>query len=87
MEKLINILKSHGYECDGKDIDSVLFIVDSYDLDNEKMVVKHIDIDFEYGEYLEIHEGEKIYDEIFKLYEIEDGDDEKEQVLYEKRCR
>lgn len=67
------------------DVDSVVYRRDIFeygDESDEKDIDVHIDIEFEYGEYLELREDDPAFGYLSRMCELPDGSDE--LVLYSK---
>ncbi len=68
-----------------EDVDSVVYRRDIFeygDESDEKDIDVHIDIEFEYGEYLELREDDSAFGYLSRMCELPDGSDE--LVLYSK---
>lgn len=69
-----------------EDVEHIVYRVDFLECGSHNMINKHIDIEFAFGEYFELHEGENLYQYIFKLCNLTDIKAEKETeiLLYQK---
>ena len=60
MNEEFNLFVSElGYDVD--DIYSVTYFTDVFELENNKLIFRHIDIDFINGEFLELNDTDKRY--------------------------
>lgn len=65
-----------------EDVDSVVYRRDVFEYGDEKDIDVHIDIELEYGDYLELHEDDPAFGYLSQLCELPDGSDE--LVLHSK---
>lgn len=65
-----------------EDVGSVVFRREILDYGDEKDIDVHIDIELEYGEYLELREDDPAFGYLSRLCGLPDGSDE--LVLYSK---
>ena len=50
--------------------------------ETKKIVSKHIDVDFSYGEFIEINEHSSLFQVLFSYFDIKDTHEESETILY-----
>lgn len=69
-----------------EDVNMICFRVDMFSYGDKKEWNRHIDIDFIFGDYVELHENEELYSYIFHLCDLQllEIKRETEVVLYEK---
>lgn len=65
------------------DVYLIAYRIDCFNCGDEKIIMKHIDIEFDFGECYEIHEGEELYNYIYELCNL-DEIKEAEKILYMK---
>ena len=93
INELKDILVKLPHENIDKDIDKlvedvflVVYQVDMFECGDINIINRHIDIEYEYGEFYEIHEGDNLYDDIFALCNL--NVNKKEQntdiIIYQK---
>ncbi len=81
-EKFNLFADEFGYNVD--DIYSVTYFEDVFELENNSLIFRHIDIDFINGEFLEINDNDIRYQrlkDIFSLNETDLKDGKKNYVL------
>lgn len=82
-EEIQKLFKANGFEVDMEEIIQIALLVDIFKLDEtEKIISKHIDIDYSYGEFLEIHEDTSMYQVLSSYFNVEDIHEEGEVILY-----
>lgn len=62
----------------------VVYRTDVFDCGETKMVKRHIDIEFAFGDYHELHEGEALFQHISELCDLPAAVAEGEMVLYQR---
>ena len=66
-----------------KEISMITMVVDKFNVDTHTQILnKHIDIDFAYGEYLEIHEGSEDYATMLNIFKLKEIDMHKTTILF-----
>ncbi|MDE6031371.1 MAG: hypothetical protein K2G32_07110 [Oscillospiraceae bacterium] len=65
-----------------EDVELVVYRRDIFEYDNEKDIDVHIDIELEYGEFLEFHEDDPTFKFLLQLCELPTESDE--FILYSK---
>lgn len=66
-----------------RDVHLIAYRIDCFDCGDEKIIMKHIDIEFDFGECYEIHQGEELYNYIYEFCNL-DEIKENEKILYMK---
>lgn len=68
-----------------EDILSVAYRTDIFQYGGKQEVYKHIDVDLSFGDYIEIHEEEPVYQYLFRLFNLHTRNTEEEQeiILYQ----
>ena len=56
-----------------EEISEIAYCVDRFDFDDVCEISRHIDIEFTFGEYIEIHEGDALYESVFSLESMRGG--------------
>lgn len=80
---LQKIFDSHQFNVDMEDVIRISLQVDIFELnENKKIVSKHIDVDFPYGEFIEINEHSSLFQVLFSYFDIKDTHEESETILY-----
>lgn len=69
-----------------EDVSAVYFRVDLFSYGNTQTINRHIDIDFVFGEYVELQENEALYQHIFALCHLQKlaKDNELSVILYQR---
>lgn len=69
-----------------EDVCCITYHIDIFKYGDCSIMNKHIDIEFIFGDYCEIQEGEAIYQYIFKLCNLQTlkADEEVVMILYQK---
>lgn len=70
-----------------EDVDRVTLYVDRFNLGSTNQIIttKHIDIDFTFGEHIEFHENDELYEYILELSALQESDpEEKAIILYQR---
>ena len=69
-----------------EDVFSVVYRVDIFECGDINIINRHIDIEYEYGESYEIHEGDILYDNIFSLCNLNviGKEQDADIILYQK---
>ena len=67
-----------------EDISEIVYRVDVFDCDDTPMIDRHIDIEYSYGEYYEVHEDTPLFQFICTLCDLPLSQEEKEIVIYQK---
>ena len=66
-----------------EDVIRISLQVDIFELNETKKIVsKHIDVDFSYGEFIEINEHSSLFQVLFSYFDIKDTHEESETILY-----
>lgn len=82
----LNVIQHMEWHAD--EVSSVHFRVDVFAYGGLEKVERHIDLDFTFGEYVELWENEGLYQYIFDLCHLqemnEDKEREREILLYQK---
>ena len=71
-----------GYDVD--DIYSVTYFTDVFELENNKLIFRHIDIDFINGEFLELNDTDKRYQRLKEIFSVNETDFENDMLLYKR---
>lgn len=80
---LQKIFDSHQFNVDMENVIRISLQVDIFELnENKKIVSKHIDVDFSYGEFIEINEHSSLFQVLFSYFDIKDTHEESETILY-----
>ena len=83
MNEEFNLFVSElGYDVD--DIYSVTYFTDVFELENNKLIFRHIDIDFINGEFLEINDTDKRYQRLKEIFSVNETDFENDMLLYKR---
>ena len=83
MNEEFNLFVSElGYDVD--DIYSVTYFTDVFELENNRLIFRHIDIDFINGEFLEINNTDKRYQRLKEIFSVNETDFENCISLYER---
>lgn len=91
LEKIVNELcqqKNISFETQScAEVSSIVYRSDHFKYGSTAIKYRHIDIEFEFGEYCELCEEEALYQYIFKLcnLDMKDTEEEAEAVLYKKQ--
>lgn len=81
--ELQKIFDSHQFNVDMEEVIRISLQIDIFELNETKKIVsKHIDVDFSYGEFIEINEGTSLYQVLFSYFDIKDIHEESETILY-----
>ena len=56
-----------------EEISEIAYCVDRFEFDDDCEISRHIDIEFTFGEYFEIHEGDALYEFVFSLESMRGG--------------
>lgn len=67
-----------------EDISEIVYRVDVFDCDDTPMIDRHIDIEYSYGDYYEVHEDTPLFQFICTLCDLPLSQEEKEIVIYQK---
>lgn len=67
-----------------KDISCIIYRNDMFECDGTTINSKHIDIEFSFGEYYEIHETTAIFQYICALCNLPLSETEQELIIYQK---
>ena len=81
-EKFNLFVDEWGYNVD--DIHSVTYFEDVFELENNRLVFRHIDIDFINGEFLEINDNDIRYKKLMDIFSINETDLKDGQIFYKK---
>lgn len=65
-----------------QEISSIVYRNDDFGI--EGMRFKHIDVDMCYGEFMELHEEEALYQKIYSLCDLAEVEDMEEVVVFQK---
>ena len=80
---LQKIFDSHQFNIDMEDVIRISLQEDIFELNETKKIVsKHIDVDFQYGEFIEINEHSSLFQVLFSYFDIKDTHEESETILY-----
>lgn len=80
---LQKIFDSHQFNVDMEDVIRISLQEDIFELNETKKIVsKHIDVDFSYGEFIEINEHSSLFQVLFSYFDIKDTHEESETILY-----
>ena len=80
---LQKIFDSHQFNVDMEDVIRISLQEDIFELnETKKIVLKHIDVDFSYGEFIEINEHSSLFQVLFSYFDIKDTHEESETILY-----
>ena len=83
MNEEFNLFVSElGYDVD--DIYSVTYFTDVFELENNKLIFRHIDIDFINGEFLELNDTDKRYQRLKEIFSVNETDFENDMLLYKR---
>lgn len=86
-KQINNIIKKLNSEYISKeDISKITFYSEIIKYGNTIKINKHINIDFTFGDYIELHESEELYKYIFNLCNLclSKAEDETTITLYQK---
>ena len=67
-----------------EDICCIVYRADVFECDDTPIIDRHIDIEYSFGEYYEVHEDSSLFQFIFTLCGLPLLQEEKEIVLYQK---
>lgn len=67
-----------------EDVACIVYRVDRFDHGGGTIVNRHIDIEFAYGDYHELHDGEELFQHIWALCDLPVSTAEAEIVIYER---
>ena len=80
---LQKIFDSHQFNVDMENVIRISLQEDIFELNETKKIVsKHIDVDFSYGEFIEINEHSSLFQVLFSYFDIKDTHEESETILY-----
>ena len=83
MNEEFNLFVSElGYDVD--DIYSVTYFTDVFELEDNKLIFRHIDIDFINGEFLELNDTDKRYQRLKEIFSVNETDFENDMLLYKR---
>lgn len=88
LEKIVNELsqqKNISFETQScAEVSSIVYRSDHFKYGSTAIKYRHIDIEFEFGEYCELCEEESLYQYIFKLcnLDMKDTEEEMDLILY-----
>lgn len=68
-----------------KDISCIMYRNDVYECGNTTISSRHIDIEFSFGEYYEIHESTPVFQFICTLCNLSLSEKEQEFIIYQKQ--
>ena len=55
-----------------------------FELENNKLIFRHIDIDFINGEFLELNDTDKRYQRLKEIFSVNETDFENDMLLYKR---
>ena len=85
LEQLDEILKRLPYhQVVKEDIDTITYHQDVFMAGDTQIMFRHIDIDFCYGDYLEIKEEDALFAYIMNICNIKEMSEEAFIILYQK---
>lgn len=66
------------------EISCITYYVDRFDCGDTEITNRHIDLEYCYGEFLELHEGENLYQYIYEVCNLQEAEaGEEGLVLYQ----
>lgn len=80
-EQIISQLSTENV--DSEEISCIIYRIDVYKLGNERIMNRHVDIEYSYGEYYEICEGTTLFQYIFTICHLPLLQESQEIVLYQ----
>ncbi len=66
------------------DITCIIYRNDVFDCGNTTINSRHIDIEFSFGEYYELHENSPAFQLICSLCDLQSAEEEQEFIIYQK---
>lgn len=66
-----------------EDISEIVYRIDVFECDNAPKIDRHIDIEYSFGDYYEVHEENPLFQFICALCNLSLAQEEKEIILYE----
>ncbi|MDE7425822.1 MAG: hypothetical protein K2N51_19350 [Lachnospiraceae bacterium] len=67
-----------------EDVSSIVYYNDLYKCDGNDIMDRHIDIEFVFGEYYELHDEDELFHYICSLCELPELINQEEIILYQK---
>ena len=68
----------------GEDISEIVYHTDVFECDDIPVIDRHIDIEYSFGDYYEVHEDNPLFQFICGLCNLSSGQEEGEIILYQK---
>ena len=66
-----------------EDISEIVYRVDVFECGDDPVVDRHVDIEYSFGDYLEVHEDDPVFAFICGLCSLPLAEEEQEIVLYQ----
>lgn len=68
----------------GEDVSEIVYRIDVFECDDAPIIDRHIDIEYSFGDYYEVHEDSPLFQFICALcnLSLEQEEEEREKVLY-----
>lgn len=67
-----------------EDISCIIYHIDVFECGDTSVIDRHINIEYSFGEYYEIHEGTPLFQAFCSLCDLPLLQEQKEMVLYQK---